>query len=260
MPTLHQRPLNGRNCALALDQFDVTAQNNTWDIKRDAAAIDVSVFSDVVSDDLAGIQKCTIDYKGFYGSGESGYNQAINTRFGQNSNVYLAIAPGGWLPLGDVTLQPSVILKSDKSAKLKGAVDANISAMARGHSDDGFILFSPNVPMLTTGGVSGVYTSDVLNQTDVGATVYGCSAQLHVFAAAGTTPSLAVKVQASPDGTTWTDIPGMTFVPATAPGVQRLDVLIGNNIDMQIRALATVTGTGAAFNAFVGWARGINYN
>lgn len=69
-------------------------------------------------------------------------------------------------------------------------------------------------------------------------------AYLNVTAATGTTPSLTVKLQDSPDGVTWYDIPSGAFTAATAVGTQRLTV---SNIGPLLRAVSTVTGTTPSF-------------
>lgn len=64
-------------------------------------------------------------------------------------------------------------------------------------------------------------------------------AYLNVTAVGGT-PSLAMKLQDSPDGVEWYDVPNGAFAAATAVGKQRLVV---SNIGDFVRAVATVSGT-----------------
>jgi hypothetical protein len=240
---------------MAIDEFDVTGQNMEYKAKRDAAVIDATVFGDRFSYDLAGIQKASIEYKGFYGSGDAGYNQVVNRKFGQDSDVLMAVAPQGWGPMYDLTMQPSVITKYDIDTKLKGAVDVDINAMARGAVDDGFQLFAPTVPLTTA---NSPITSLILDDTLItGATTAGCAVQLHVFSVSGTSASLSMVVQDSPDGTTWT--PRLTLNAFTAPGKQRMTLGIGNTINQQVRAIATVTGTNAVFWPLLGFARNVVY-
>lgn len=71
-------------------------------------------------------------------------------------------------------------------------------------------------------------------------------AYLNVTTATGTTPSMTVKFQDSPDGgTTWYDVTSGAFSAATAAGSQRLVV---PNIGSKLRAVATVSGTTPSFN------------
>jgi hypothetical protein len=255
MPVLAQKPLVGREAAMVIDEYDVTGQNMEYKSKRDAAVIDATVFGERFSYDLAGIQKASIEYKGFYGPGDSGYNQAINRKFGQDSDVLLGVAPQGWGILNDFTMQPSVITKYDIDTKLKGAVDVDINAMARGAVDDGYLLFAPTV-FLTTG---STINSNVLDQSlTTGATAAGCAAQLHVITMTAAT-TLAVAIQGSPDGSTWTTLTNMTFSTFSVQGKQRLTLGVGNAVPQMIRGQATVTGTGGVASVALGWARNVVY-
>jgi hypothetical protein len=254
-----------------IDEYDVTGQNNEWKAKRDAAAIDVTVFGDRFSYDLAGIQKASIEYKGFYGPGQLGYHQALNRKFGQDSDVLLAVAPQGWGSMLDVIIQPSVLTKYDLDVKLKGAVDTDVTAMARGAVDNGYQFFHPLQLLTTTGGSGGVYTSPILNDTlTTGATAAGAALQVHAVSVTGSAPSALVEWQSSPDGSTWTDVvltnlsTGTSYssgVPAfTAVGKGRWVLPKGNNLDQQLRSKITVTGSGSIFQIGVFGSRNVVYS
>lgn len=77
--------------------------------------------------------------------------------------------------------------------------------------------------------------------TDVGGFTEGI-AYLSVTAASGTTPSLAVSIQDSPDGNTW--YPVASFTAATAVTSQRLDL---GRIGPFVRAVSAITGTTPSF-------------
>jgi hypothetical protein len=69
----------------------------------------------------------------------------------------------------------------------------------------------------------------------------GFVAHLNVTAHAGTTPTLDIKFQDSPDGTTFTDIASGAFTQVTTTdGKQRLVV---NNVARYCRAVVTLGGT-----------------
>jgi hypothetical protein len=67
---------------------------------------------------------------------------------------------------------------------------------------------------------------------------------LNVTAASGTTPTLDVKLQGSPDGATWVDITGATFAQKTVVASER-KVFVG--IDRFVRAVYTIAGTTPSF-------------
>lgn len=61
----------------------------------------------------------------------------------------------------------------------------------------------------------------------------------------GTSPSMTVKLQDSPDGVNWTDIPSAAFTAVTATG--NLQRLVVQNVGAMVRAVATITGTTPSF-------------
>lgn len=243
----------GRNVAIVCDQYDISGNGNELKAKRDAAVIDATAFGSRFEYGLAGIQKSSIEMKGHYAPGYTNIDGIINQRFGQDSDVLVGYAPLGWggaSTMNPFVMQPSVITKYDIDAKLKGAVELDATWTARGAVDDGFLLQNPNVIMTATG------TSAVLDDTsNTGPTTGGAAAHLHVLGVSGTTPSLTMKIQSSPDGTTWTDL--FVFTAATKITSQRLTIPIGNTIDQQIKASWTITGTTPKFNAVVGFSRSV---
>jgi len=252
--------LVGRNLAIWADGYDISGNGNEVKIKRDAAKIDATVFGDHFSYDLAGIQKASLEFKGFYAAGYNFLDQIVNARFGQTADVQTLTAPAGLAaPVGSVfqpaILMPSVLTKYDIDVKLKGAVDIDAEFDARGAIDSGFILTSPIAALTATN------TSLALDNTaNGGATTGGWAAQLHVGAVSGTTPSLTAKLQGSPDGTTWTDIAGSTFVAVTTSNqAQRLTQPNGVTLPAQVRAVCTISGTTPSFNAMVAVSRTVVY-
>lgn len=244
----------GRNVAIVCDQYDISGHGNELKAKRDAAVIDATAFGDRFEYGLAGVQKSSIELKGHYTPGYAGMDGIINQRFGQDSDVLVAYAPLGWGLLNPLVMQPSVITKYDIDAKLKGAVELDATWTARGAVDDGYMLQTPNTIMTAT----GTQAAPLDDTATTGPTLGGAAAHLHVLAVSGTTPSLTMKIQSSPDGTTWTDL--FVFTAATKIGSQRMTIAVGNNVDQQIRANWTISGTLPKFNAVVGFSRNVVFS
>lgn len=77
------------------------------------------------------------------------------------------------------------------------------------------------------------------------ATAFGLQGYLHVFAVTGT--SVTVKLQDSPDGTTWTDVVGGAFTAATGITSQRIATAGGQTVQPHLRAVSSGTFTSAVF-------------
>lgn len=241
----------GRNVSWGLDQYDFTGQGNDLSLKREAAVVDATGFGSRFENSLAGIQKASMDVKGHWAA-EQSLDQVINLKFGQDPDVLSWFAPKGLTALNPLVMMPSVITKFDVDAKLKEDVGFDMSLMARNYVDVGNILVSPNV-FTTVTGTSGVVDSTLTT----GVTAAGGSGQLHIWSVTGTTPSVVMKIQHSPDGTTWTDL--ITFTTATAATSQRTVLPRQTVVNQQIRASWTITGTTPSFIMLVGFSRGVVY-
>lgn len=76
---------------------------------------------------------------------------------------------------------------------------------------------------------------------------------LDAQAVAGTTPSVTVKIQDSPNNTTFTDVPGAAFSAITTNGAAGAPVelhFVTNN--RYVRAVATFTSNTTAANIYAG--------
>lgn len=247
----------GRNTAFAVDGYDLSNNFNEYKFKRDANLIDATGFGQRFSYDLAGVQKSTLEMKGFYTPGSAGayaVDSIGHQRFGQDSDVQVLLAPNGWTVFSPCFLMPTVITKWDMDAKNKDATTLDSEFATRGAVDYGFVLNNPNTQIIATG------ASSVLDYTNTtGATTSGASAQLHVLAApGGTTPSITGKIQhCATVGGSYVDL--MTFNAFTAQGAQRLTVDPGATIQPCIKFSFTVTGTLPVFAIATAFARGVTY-
>lgn len=237
-----------------IEQYLFGAQGNDLQHSRKADKIDGSGFGTRVRNSLPGMQDGSLKIKGLASMDRGTLNWQVGNWFGRTSPVNAWYALEGLNALQPITMQPSSIIDASVTAKLKDAVDFQLELDARGAYDDGLILLSPGTLITATG--TGTLCDDTLF---TGATTYGAAAQLHVWALdGGTTPSITVKVQHSPDGTTWTDL--MTFAAASAVGSQRIVVNTGSTINQKIQAIYTVTGAPTAIQVLLGFSRSPNLN
>jgi len=250
----------GRNVNFGIDQFDLTGQGNELKAKRDSAVIDATGFGSRFENTLSGVQKASIEAKGHYAPGQT-LDGVINQRFGQDSDVLAWYAPMGYsllTPQGTpspLVMQPSVITKYDLDAKLKGGVEIDMTMMARGYVDDGYVYQTPNVFTTVTGNTPTAIDNTLLG----GATAAGGNAQLHVIGTpTGTTPAVTAKIQHSTDGSTWADL--ITFTAATTATSQRIVLPKQTVVNAFTRGLWTVTGTTPSFTMLLGFARGVVYS
>src|SRR5262249_50894233 len=106
------------------------------------------------------------------------------------------------------------------------------------------VILQPLAALTTTG--SGALVDNGV------ATTKGGAGHLHITAFAGTTPTIAVKIQHSVDGTVWVDL--ITFTTATAEFAERVEVT--GTVNRHLRAIRTIGGSGGpSFTTAVAFAR-----
>lgn len=245
----------GYQAQWGIEQYLFSAQGNDIEHGRKADKIDGSGFGTRVRNSLPGLQDGTLKIKGLAAMSKGSLNYQINQWFGRVSPINAWYALQGLSVLSPITLQPSSIIDASISAKLKDAVDFSLELDARGAYNDGFILLSPQDLLV---GASGVGSVD-LNALYGGATTSGGVGQLHVLAFdGGTSPTVTVTIQHSPDGTTYT--PLVSFAAQSTLGSQRITLPSTTTINQYVKATWTATGSPTDVQVLCSYARGVNLN
>lgn len=243
----------GYKTQFGIEQFVWSARANDIEHSLKADKVDGSTFGTRVRNSLPGLQDGSLKVKGVAALEKGEILYWVNQWFGRKSPVNAWYALEGLDPLQPITMQPSSIIDASRSAKLKDANDFSLELDARGAYNDGVILLSPKVLLTGSSGVGSIDDNTLYG----GATTTGGAAQLHILAIdGGTSPSVAVKIQHSPDGTTWTDL--FTFTTATALGSQRITLPSTTTINAQVKATWTLTGSPTDVQVLLGFARGVN--
>lgn len=245
----------GYQAQWGINEFLFGAQGNDINHSRKADKVEGSGFGTRVKNDLPGMQEGSLKIKGLAAMERGQLGYYLNQWFGRRSPVLAWYALEGLEVLQPLTMQPSSVIDSSISAKLKDAVDFDLELSARGAYNDGIILLSPQTLL---SGASGTGSLDD-NTGYGGATTTGGAAQLHVWAIdGGTTPSVAIKIQHSVDGTTWVDL--ATFTTRTAVGSQRITLPSTTTVNAKVQAVWTNTGSPTAVQVLLGFARGVSLN
>lgn len=246
------------------EQYVFTAQGTDLDHNLKAEEVEGSGFGTRFKNNLPGMIDGTAKISGLAAMKRNKVNWILNSWLGRTSPVQFWYATEGLNALSPISFQPSSVMEASIKGKLKDSVTFDTSMSARGASNPvGVIMVSPKsaTQMVTTG--SGSIDDNTLAG---GLTSAGGAAVLHVLAVtAGTAPTVVVKVQHSPDGTTWTDlvtfttvIATPTLVPLTNTWVQRVEIPSSNTINAQLKASWVTTGTPTEVQALVAIARGID--
>lgn len=192
---------------------------------------------------VPGLMNGSLSLNGRFESGMGSIHETILSTEGANDGLLLTALPDGF-----TVGKPAYIAVTDLSSY---AVDASVSEVvnltAEAQSDNGVdwgVSLHPHTA--ETAGGSG-------SSVDHGSsTSNGAVATLHVTAVSGTSPTLDVTIQHSPDNSTWADL--VSFSQATAPSSER--VAVSGSVDRYVRESRTIGGTNTpSFTYAVAFAR-----
>ena len=214
------------------------ARAGSWEInsvKDDAATVsgelkaDGGVEGGVIVSPL-GARTATVSTNTVVDNGLLGPAVSVTSSSVANPTVITATAHG--LNTGDV-----IVLSGHSGA----TPSLNGTAYTVTKVSDNTFTIPVNV---TVGGTGGTFQRN--------ASRIGAVGHLHCIAKAGTTPTLAVKIQHSLDNSTWVDL--MTFATLNnATGKERIEYT--GVIYRYVRCIYTITGTGPSFTFAVAFAR-----
>lgn len=240
-----------------IQEYVFTAQGTDLDHSLKAEEVEGSGFGTRFKNNLPGMIDGTLKISGLAAMKRNKVNWLLNQWLARTSPVQAWYATEGLNALSPISFQPSSVMEASIKGKLKDSVTFDASLSARGASNPvGVILVSPkSATQVVTTGAGSVDDNGTGNNT-----AFGGSAMMHVLAVtAGTTPTVVVKIQHSPDGTTFTDLCTFTTVTATNATntwVQRIDLPSTTTVNAQLKASWVTTGTPTEAQMLVGFARG----
>jgi hypothetical protein len=221
--------IHSKDAQLLINQFDLSAYINAYNAQAQLATHDVTCLTNQSPNYFPGLKSGNIVADGFFSPDTNvGSDVALPPLLGTNCVITL-LPRGGAVGNRAYTLQE--LLKSyDIGVKVADMVRNHFAADSTDGYDYGVSLH-PVQAETATGNGSSVDNS--------AATQNGGVAQIHATALTSN-PSVVVKVQHSPDNSTWADL--ATFTALTAAGYQRLIVAAGTTVNRYLRAVWTFTG------------------
>lgn len=242
-----------------VDRYVFSKQTEDLDQNRKSDDIDGSTWGTRFENMLAGPQKAETKISGMHSAIRGQIGDILDPMVGRSTPVLAWNAHESLNVLAPITFQPATFKEYSIKSKRKEVVKFDATLGARGAFNTGFILVSPksNTTMLVTG--TGLDDDSTLT---TGATSFGGVIQMHMYdLAGGTTPSVTVVVQHSPDGTTWATLGSFvaaTNLTAATTFVQRVKIPSTTTVNAHVRAQWTTTGTPTSCQALVMYDRGID--
>jgi len=239
--------LHGKETELVVNEFDITCFVNNIDLTQDIDLPEVTTFCDDTRRYINGLRNATGSIAGFIDDDATeGIDFFLQATFNVPTSSIWSDAPNGFTVGNLVYLFRALINSYNVTQPVDGVQAFTADLQLDGNLSRGFSLHALAAET-ATGGSSP--------QDNVVTTDTGLVAHLHVILASGTTPTLIVFLEDSPDDMTYTVIPGFTFATATAPTFERLETGPGDTIQRYVRSAWTIAGTTPSFTFVVAFAR-----
>lgn len=236
-----------RNIRWGIENYFFWSQSNSldWDVMADKVKVDA--YGQRAHNTLSGLQSGTLKMEGLAASERNAVVSLLRAWQGAPAPVNTWFTPQGITPLSPITFFPGRVMDSSLTGKVADAVDFKTEVDASGTYSDGFILLTPDILL---SGASGASSTDVNMVTVSGtgtptATTSGGAGALHVYAYdGGTTPSVTVTINHSPDGDTYTPLCSFSAQSATsAAQSQRIEISPSTTINPYIQATWSTDGS-----------------
>jgi hypothetical protein len=227
------------------------------DISADVA--EVTVYPSAAKEYLPGLLDGSMSFAGFVDTDPDGAGALLSLADRVSTwnglPVHALVYPGGSLAVGGVgKAAQGLLTANNQEAPVDNAVTLDVEIQANGGVRP-VVTLADLAARTTTGNGSAV------DSAIAGGTTFGLEAFLQVTAGAGSaSPTLAVKVQGSADGSTgWTDLVTFSTVAlASVPTAQKGSWAPGGagSTPRYLRATWTITGTTPSFTfAVAAWRR-----
>lgn len=241
--------IHGGEARVWVDGFWATAQLNEVSVETEIDTAETTTFDLPAKQYIPGLEDATVSLSGFFDVNPlvpaATFEALLSSR--KRQVIPMMYLPAGKLPIqGDIAYFLNGTLSS---FNFESTVDEAISLEMEFQSTvgllRGMLLQSPITQ-------SGVVTDEEGVDWDGGDdSAKGFHAILNVAKATGTTPTLNVVIEHSPDGSTWA--PLATFPQQTAMNAVYMSGT--GTVEQYLRAVWTTTGTTPSFDFSVGFKR-----
>lgn len=203
------------NAAIYLAQYDVSGDHNAVTLEQGVEALDKTVFGNTTRAHLGGLLTASAKGQGFLSYGTAEIETILNATF-NTPDTPVTVGP-----LGAGAAERAYFTKA-LSTKVKplGGTVGDIHAFEWSADGSGGVPFVPGTVMAAKAARSTSSNSGTALQLGAVSASQRIYAALHVFAASGTTPTLAVTVKSDNGVGFGTPATQITFTTATATGAQ----------------------------------------
>ena len=227
---------HGKSAVIYTNGYNLTGYLKQFSASGSADVAETTVFGAQSKSYIAGQKDASLSAEGLFDGSADAVDQVLNAALGASSDSIWTWFPAGAAAVGDDGYGFSAI---ETGYEISSPVGDVVSVTAEAQSNTGLERVDL-LHVLAARTVDG--TGTALDNT--ASSSNGAAAYLQVTAAAGTTPSITVKVQHSSDNVAWTDL--ITFDAVTAANKAQRKAVTGT-VNRYVRVTWTITGTSPSF-------------
>lgn len=235
---------HGSSTAVLVNEKVVSSEVSSWTMSHARNVSEVTTVGQTAgaagANFIPGLMSGTVALRGPQDNDETaGLTKEITDAIGVDNSLQVTVLPEG---LASVVGKPAFFLVADPTehtidALVADAVGYTLAAQADESVEMGYVLHAHGAE--TADGNGTVVDRGAAPITP---TTHGLVAAIHVTAYTGLT-SAAIKVQHSPDSSTWADL--VAFTSVTAIGKELVKAADGTTVNRYLRVVTDVTGSGS---------------
>ena len=206
---------------------------------------DVSCFGATYKSYLPGLTDAQLTLEGYFDGTASAITAQLEALLANDTALFTL------LPTGDAASNPGTSFVGwESSFQILSDITSAVKVQMTAESKTGAVPVIIGLPKTAFATIATSNTSTF--DTATALTTNGGELHYHVFDQTGTGgPSIRVRWQTSPDGSTWTTIADSGVITTTgAPSYGRVTVPVGTTIDVQSRIQTVRAGTTISAHAF----------
>lgn len=247
---------SGSRTRWGINQFVFNAQGTQLDHTLDAQEDDGTGFGATFKNAKPGIRDGKLKISGWASLNRNEVTDIFDDYQGQQAEVYAWYALQGTSFGAPCRIQPSSVIKHTIKSATKDSVKFDAELTARGRSNKGIILVSPNSLVSGSSWTSPI-DDNILKGGD---TIYGGAIQYHLIALnGGTNPTVSIQLMHAPvSSSSFTNVTGASWSSINAVGAGHIDMPTTVTIQDQTQVQVTTTGSPTEVQLLVVLGRGQN--
>jgi hypothetical protein len=249
MPTF----VHGKGTSVLLDEFDLSAYFNSVDVAQSIDTAETTAFGANAKSYIVGLRDGTLSLSGMWAADTDGSDEELSAILGATTTPIVTVRYNAGTIGNRATLAKAHETSYSISSPVADVVTVTADFNASTDATANLTLGIAQGVQLTTGQSIAFGSLGNLAEVDnTASSANGGMANLHVVANT-LDQAVTIKVQDSPDNSSWADL--ISFSSVTAGAETSEQAAVTGTVERYVRATATTTATSGAITFHVAFAR-----